>query len=539
MANLHLVTGYAGQEHITATDQGAFNAALIGTGQFVLAKGNEFAAQIISNNVIRVKDGELMMQGRFVRMEPGTYVDLSIENGAQGMMRNDLIVARYTKSTTTGIEEVNLVVIKGTAVASNPVDPAYTVGDITNGEDVLNDFPLWRIRINGLNVNAPVMLFEPFIDSMRTLPDIRRQVNEIHGNVDKQLAEQDEEIDKKIAELDEYTKNEVLTDDTKAKFGFGSGAVPNDVFGLLGNYNQHWWSVLHGKETALREYVEVRTALTDAVKVDGYNTKSISYSKNIVIDQTDGTVSLSNPASFALAYKSNDDSALALCRSIANLAPVYVQGLAGDPNGIYYIPDGANAGEMIYSNHPTVGYYEYDDSYEIYLDEDAAYVASKISSDLVITNVAAGEKTYVHSADSNAYQDGSTVGGKTYEYLGVPFANAVSAIGMELTTYVGTGGYGANNPCELKLNKVPKLMFISRIPTRSDGDGGYLFAVLHPTLGVGATLECQNYGRWHRLTVEVEGKTVKWYSDYKGEYDRAGEAQMNEEEINYIVTAFG
>lgn len=230
MGNLHLVTGYAGQEHITATDQGAFNAALIGTGQFVLAKGNEFAAQIISNNVIRVKDGELMMQGRFVRREPDTYVDLTIENGAQGMKRNDLIVARYTKSTTTGIEEVNLVVIKGTAVASNPVDPAYTVGDITNGEAVRNDFPLWRIPINGLNVGTPVMLFEPFIDSMRTLPDIRNQVNQIHSKVNAQLAEQDAEIDKKIAELDEYTKNEVLTNETKAMYGLANSAVPNDAF---------------------------------------------------------------------------------------------------------------------------------------------------------------------------------------------------------------------------------------------------------------------------------------------------------------------
>jgi hypothetical protein len=288
---------------------------------------------------------------------------------------------------------------------------------------------------------------------------------------------------------------------------------------------------LHGKETALREYVEVRTALTDAVRMDGYNTKSISYSKNIVIDQTDGTVSLANPASFALEYKSNDDSALALCRSIANLAPVYVQGLAGDPNGIYYIPDGANAGEMIYSNHPTVGYYEYDDSYEIYLDEDAAYVASKISSDLVITNVAAGEKTYVHSADSNAYQDGSTVGGKTYEYLGVPFTNAVSAIGMELTTYVGTGGYGANNPCELKLNKVPKLMLIASIP---GSNGRYTsFAILYPTLGVGMTLEGGNYAGWNPLVAEAVNNTVKWYST------GSAEMQMNTEERNYIVTTFG
>ena len=186
MGNMHLVTGYAGKEHITATDQGAFNAALIGTGQFVLGKGNVFEAQIISNNQIRILDGELMMQGRFVRLEPDTYVDLTIENGEQGMKRNDLIVARYTKDTLNGVESVNLVVIKGTAVNSNPADPAHTENDITNGSAALNDFPLWRIPLDGLNVGKPVALFgEPFMDSMRTLPEIRETVNKIYDEVDK------------------------------------------------------------------------------------------------------------------------------------------------------------------------------------------------------------------------------------------------------------------------------------------------------------------------------------------------------------------
>ena len=184
MGNMHLVTGYAGQEHITASDQGAFNAALIGRDQFVLDVGNALEAQVISNNQIRILDGDLMMQGRFVRLDPGTYVDLAIENGAQGVKRNDLIVARYTKNTVTGVEAVDLVVIKGTAVESNPADPAHTEGDITNGAAV-HDFPLWRIPLDGLNVGEPVALFgEPFMDSMRTLPEMRKTVNKIYSEVD-------------------------------------------------------------------------------------------------------------------------------------------------------------------------------------------------------------------------------------------------------------------------------------------------------------------------------------------------------------------
>ena len=193
MGNMHLITGYAGKEHITAIDQGAFNAALIGTGQFVLDKGKVLEAQVISNNQIRILGGELMMQGRFVRLDPGTYVDLAIENGVQGKKRNDLIVARYTKNTVTGVESVDLVAIKGTAVDSNPVDPAHTEGDITNGAAALHDFPLWRIPIDGLNVGSPVALFgEPFMDSMHTLQDVRQlakqtndTVNQIYDEVDK------------------------------------------------------------------------------------------------------------------------------------------------------------------------------------------------------------------------------------------------------------------------------------------------------------------------------------------------------------------
>lgn len=190
MGNMHLVTGYLGQEHIMATDQAAFNAAMMGTGQVVFGSGKMLQAQIISNNQIRVLDGELMMQGRFVRLDPGTYVDLAIENGTQGLKRNDLIVARYTKNTVTGVEAADLVVIKGSAVERNPVDPEHTEADTTNGAAAQHDFPLWRIPLDGLNVGNPVALFgEPFTDSMQTLPDMRKTVNRIYDNLDNTLDE--------------------------------------------------------------------------------------------------------------------------------------------------------------------------------------------------------------------------------------------------------------------------------------------------------------------------------------------------------------
>ncbi len=167
MANMHLVTGYAGREHVTAADQGAFHAAVIGGGEFVLGTGNQFAASIVSNNQVRVLDGDIYMQGRFIRLDKDTYIDLAIENGASGYKRHDLIVARYTESQATAIEEVNLVVIKGNAVESNPMDPAYTIGDILVAGDMQNDMPLYRVVIDGLNLVELVPLFSVYDSNLQ------------------------------------------------------------------------------------------------------------------------------------------------------------------------------------------------------------------------------------------------------------------------------------------------------------------------------------------------------------------------------------
>ena len=159
MGNLHLVTGYAGQAHVTAADHGSLNAALFGSGQYVLNRGNKFAASVVTNNQIKVLDGDLMIQGRHVRLNEGTYVELTIENGEQGMFRNDLIVARYTKNSGTGVEDCNLVVIKGTAANANPSDPEYTSGDIIEGNVLQADMPLYRVPLNGINIEDLVPLF--------------------------------------------------------------------------------------------------------------------------------------------------------------------------------------------------------------------------------------------------------------------------------------------------------------------------------------------------------------------------------------------
>lgn len=166
----HIVTGYAGKEHVTSADAGALNAGIVGSGKYVLKTGNQFAAEIVSNNLIKVKSGDLVNQGRHMRIDANDYEEVTIQNGAQSVKRNDLIVMRYKKDTSTLIESAEIVVIKGTA-GSTATDPTYTSGDILSGA-TQDDFPLYRVSLNGLNIEKVTPLFN-------TVPNL----NELNTNL--------------------------------------------------------------------------------------------------------------------------------------------------------------------------------------------------------------------------------------------------------------------------------------------------------------------------------------------------------------------
>lgn len=206
-SNLHLVTGYAGEEHVTSSDEGSLNAALMGEGQFVMERGNQFAASIISNNKVRVADGDILMQGRHIRLKENTYVDLNFDNGAQGYKRNDLIVVRYTKDSTTDKEEANLVVIKGTPSETTPSDPEYISGDIIHEHALENDMLLYRVPFDGLNIQPIVSLFNtvPTWETLKaqTIASVKKEVNAL-------IIETNQKVDEAIGEL---VKVHVTTDE--------------------------------------------------------------------------------------------------------------------------------------------------------------------------------------------------------------------------------------------------------------------------------------------------------------------------------------
>lgn len=112
----------------------------------ILHAGSRMAAEIVSNNEIKIKDGILCNYGRFMRIVGSESV--KIENGTSGVKRTDLIVARFN---TNGTKETHtLEVIKGSAGGA---EPSCNQTDIYSGTG-MRDLVLYAVHLDGLNVTS-------------------------------------------------------------------------------------------------------------------------------------------------------------------------------------------------------------------------------------------------------------------------------------------------------------------------------------------------------------------------------------------------
>jgi hypothetical protein len=150
---MEIITGYCGRPHVTNQQDRDINMGIFGRGLKIVDIGSNLAATVVSANEVTIADGLLVADGCVGEVPRGTSESMTIENGAQGMRRIDLIIVRYTKNANTAVEDMQLAVITGTPAESSPAEPAYTTGSIEDG-DTLAEFPLYRVDINGITIES-------------------------------------------------------------------------------------------------------------------------------------------------------------------------------------------------------------------------------------------------------------------------------------------------------------------------------------------------------------------------------------------------
>lgn len=151
-----LITGHAGSAHISAADDGWFNVGVVGEGKYVLDTGTQFACNVQSANLVTIGIGDALFEGRHVRVSATENV--ALDNGAQGVNRNDIICIKYEYASSTSVESASLAVIKGTASSGTATDPDIPSGSILEGATTAY-MPLWRIPISGITVGTPEKLY--------------------------------------------------------------------------------------------------------------------------------------------------------------------------------------------------------------------------------------------------------------------------------------------------------------------------------------------------------------------------------------------
>lgn len=268
-------------------------------------------------------------------------------------------------------------------------------------------------------------------------------------------------------------KANLLTDATAALFGLDANAVPNDVLRWVGKYNQHWWA----RTGAIAAYYTLETE-TDHIAADADNYYTYYYADSVIVSE-DGTVSLAEPISTVSLYRKASNSPAS---AWAVLTGKFYYG--GSSDSIRYM---ANA-----PYKPGGGSYIY------VIDQEVT--GHPQTSD--------GETVYITSNDRNAYPDNGTVDGLIYQYLGVPFENAVTASKIATGSYTGTGETGEANAITLTFGFEPKMVIVQNV---SD----YTLDFLPLIKGVTETGDNTNSGGSNSVVHVTWGaNSVSWYSDY-------------------------
>lgn len=160
MSNINLVTGYAGKPHVSSLDHGALNTMIFGSDSFVLPFGSQFAATVVQQDDvqarIQIADGDMMVQGRHIRIAKGMTDSVSISMPEQDRYGAALIVVHYEQDNN-GIETCSLRALQSTESTKEVGFLQPTEGDLTDANCQVHEFMLYKVKMYG----STITLLEP------------------------------------------------------------------------------------------------------------------------------------------------------------------------------------------------------------------------------------------------------------------------------------------------------------------------------------------------------------------------------------------
>lgn len=292
---------------------------------------------------------------------------------------------------------------------------------------------------------------------------------------------------------DVFTKTQTLTNETKAKFGLGANAVPDDVLALVGAVSQ--WYVW---DKCTPNFTYTQTA------VKGGQNDSLLFTAN----GTSAKFRISNTLEEAFLGVYTEQS----------ITPANRTSL----NGKYVRTDAA-----VYSNQPSA--YEYvfyiapSATWSIYTNPNGyCFSSGYVYSNPVEAHI---HHEYLNSPNPNAYPTLSD--GYFYKALG-QLGGFAGGAKIETGSYTGTGTYGAADKANsLTFGFEPKFVYVNS----KKSNNAYFLLWLYGAEQVPNTIDNgSNYN-----VVTQSGNTISWYC----EYNKGAANQCNVSGSTYQYIAIG
>ena len=156
---MEIVSGRTGKPHVTSQQFRQIIEGIVGDGSCILPSGENLGPELVSNNSLKIRSGMMCHHGNVSSVKIGTYDEVELTNGSQGMKRIDLVVNRYTRNEEDNTEKNEWIVIMGTPAKSNPTVPEYTKGNLQEG-DLVDDCPAFEVHFDGINITEVTKMLE-------------------------------------------------------------------------------------------------------------------------------------------------------------------------------------------------------------------------------------------------------------------------------------------------------------------------------------------------------------------------------------------
>lgn len=156
---MEIVSGRTGKPHVTSQQFRQIIEGIVGDESCILPSGENLEPEMVSNNLLKIRSGMMCHHGNVSSVKIGTYDEVELTNGSQGMKRIDLVVNRYTRNEEDNTEKNEWIVIMGMPAESNPTVPEYTKGNLQEG-DLVDDCPAFEVHFDGINITEVTKMLE-------------------------------------------------------------------------------------------------------------------------------------------------------------------------------------------------------------------------------------------------------------------------------------------------------------------------------------------------------------------------------------------